>query len=491
MLFNSWSFLVFFPIVTTLYFIAPQGIRWLLLLIASCAFYMSFIPIYILVLATTIVVDYFAAIRMEEAQGRQRRLWLIGSIVVTCLILFFFKYYDFVAWNVTEASRLLHSNVTMAALHLVLPIGLSFHTFQSLSYVIEVYRGNQKAERHFGIYALYVMFYPQLVAGPIERPQNLLHQFREHHKFNYDQAVSGLRLMAWGLFKKAVIADRLALFVSPVYDKPGQYDGGVLLVATVFFSFQVFCDFSGYTDIARGAARVMGFELMINFDRPYAATSVSDFWRRWHISLSTWLRDYIFEPVALGLRELGMIGIVAAFLLTFFISGLWHGANWTFITWGMLHGFALSFEAVFARQRRKLAKAIPAPLFHAVMLTLTFSFVSFTYIFFRARSMADASHIIETIYHWLIPLDRWLEVSLPQSAVSVQFGVVLQNKFWLSCVLIGFLILVHSLQARWNISGWFDRSAWWVRWPVYQAAVLSIAFMGVWLESKSFIYFQF
>jgi D-alanyl-lipoteichoic acid acyltransferase DltB (MBOAT superfamily) len=280
--------------------------------------------------------------------------------------------------------------------------------------------------------------------------------------------------------------------VSPVYDKPGQYDGGVLLVATVFFSFQVFCDFSGYTDIARGAARVMGFELMINFDRPYAATSVSDFWRRWHISLSTWLRDYIFEPVALGLRERGMAGIVAAFLLTFFISGLWHGANWTFVTWGMLHGFALSFEAVFARQRRKLAKVIPAPLFHAVMLTLTFSFVTFTYIFFRARSMADASHIIETIYHWLIPLDRWLEVSLPQSAVSVQFGVIPQNQFfWLSCGLIGFLILVHSVQARWNISGWFDRSAWWIRWPVYQMAVLAIAYMGQWLEARSFIYFQF
>jgi D-alanyl-lipoteichoic acid acyltransferase DltB (MBOAT superfamily) len=491
MLFNSWSFLVFFPIVTTLYFVAPSGIRWLLLLVASCAFYMSFIPIYILVLAATIVVDYYAAIRIEEAPAGQRRLWLIGSIVVTCLILFFFKYYDFVAWNVTEASRLLHSNITMAALHLILPIGLSFHTFQSLSYVIEVYSGNQKAERHFGIYALYVMFYPQLVAGPIERPQNLLHQFRECHQFNYDRVVSGLQLMAWGLFKKAVIADRLAQFVSPVYGNPVQYDGGVLIVATLFFSFQVFCDFSGYTDMARGAARVMGFELMINFDRPYAATSVSDFWRRWHISLSTWLRDYIFEPVALGLRERGIVGIVVAFLLTFFISGLWHGANWTFVTWGMLHGFALSFEAVFAKQRRRLAKTIPASLFHVVTLTLTFSFVSFTYVFFRAQSMADAILILKSIFNWFLPLDRWLAVSLPQSVVNVQFGVVSQGQFWLSCELIGFLILVHLVQARWNVSTWFDRSAWWIRWPVYQAAVLTIAFMGEWLESKSFIYFQF
>lgn len=491
MLFNSWQFLVFFPIVTILYFVAPQGVRWLLLLAASCAFYMAFIPVYILVLAATIVVDYYAAIRIEQAAERQKYRWLVGSVVITCLILFFFKYYDFVAWNVTEASRLMQTNLSIAALHLVLPIGLSFHTFQSLSYVIEVYRGNQKAERHFGIYALYVVFYPQLVAGPIERPQNLLHQFHEHHRFDYQRVVSGLQLMAWGLFKKAVIADRLAQFVSPVYGNPGQYDGGVLLVATVFFSFQVFCDFSGYTDMARGAARVMGFELMINFDRPYAATSVSDFWRRWHISLSTWLRDYVFEPVALGMRERGLVGIVLAFLLTFLISGLWHGASWTFVVWGMLHGVALSFEAVFARQRRKLSKAMPAPLFHAIMLTLTFSFVSFTYIFFRARSMADAVLILKLIFHWFFPLDRWLGVFLPQSLISVQSRVVPLNKFWLSCGLIVFLIAVHMIQARCDVGAWLARSAWWIRWPVYQAAIISIAFMGIWLESKSFIYFQF
>jgi D-alanyl-lipoteichoic acid acyltransferase DltB (MBOAT superfamily) len=490
MLFNSWQFLIFFPIVTTLYFLVPFGVRWLLLLVASCVFYMSFIPIYILVLALTIVVDYFAAIEIEKTQGRLRAIWLTGSIVATCLILYFFKYYDFVAWNVTEAARLMHSDLTMSALHLILPIGLSFHTFQSLSYVIEVYRGAQKAERHFGIYALYVMFYPQLVAGPIERPQNLLHQFREEHRFDYDKIASGLRLMAWGLFKKAVIADRLALFVSPVYDKPGNFDGGVLIVATVFFSFQVFCDFSGYTDIARGAARVMGFELMINFDRPYAATSVSDFWRRWHISLSTWLRDYLFDPVALGLREWGMTGIVAAFTLTFFVSGLWHGANWTFVTWALLHSAAVSFEAVFAKQRRMLSRAIPAPVFHAIMLTLTFSFVSFTYIFFRAQSMADALLIGQHIYHWIFPLDLLFGQHLSQLQ-NVTSAVVTPQAFQLSCALIAFLVAVHWVQARWDIGSWLQHSAWWIRWPFYQAAVLSIAFLGEWLESKSFIYFQF
>jgi D-alanyl-lipoteichoic acid acyltransferase DltB (MBOAT superfamily) len=490
MLFNSWSFLVFFPIVTVLYFLAPFKVRWLLLLVASCVFYMAFIPIYLLVLAATIIIDYFAAIQIENSEGRKRNMWLWISIIFTCIILFFFKYYDFVAWNVTEAAVLLHSNVTMSALHLILPIGLSFHTFQSLSYVIEVYRGNQKTERHFGIYSLYVMFYPQLVAGPIERPQNLLHQFYEKHNFNYDDVTSGLRLMAWGLFKKAVIADRLAQFVTPVYDNPGNYDGGVLLVATLFFSFQVFCDFSGYSDIARGAARVMGFKLMLNFDRPYAATSLSDYWRRWHISLSTWLRDYVYEPTAMGLRDWGMYGIVFALMLTFLISGFWHGANWTFVVWGLLHGVGLSLEAMFTKQRKKLSKAMPTWLFNAIMLAVTFSFVNFTYIFFRAKTIDDATLILKHIGHWIFPINRLLNTNIPSLFHSVT-SVVTPDKFKISCILIVFLVVAHTLQARMDIAERLQRSAWWIRWPVYQAAVLSIAFGGVWLGARSFIYFQF
>jgi D-alanyl-lipoteichoic acid acyltransferase DltB (MBOAT superfamily) len=494
MLFNSWSFLIFFPTVTVLYFLAPYKVRWLLLLVASCVFYMAFIPIYLLVLAATIIIDYIAALQIEKSEGHKRSMWLWLSIIFTCIILFFFKYYDFVAWNVTEAAALMHSDVTMSALHLILPIGLSFHTFQSLSYVIEVYRGNQKAERHFGIYSLYVMFYPQLVAGPIERPQNLLHQFHDkrnfNHKFNYDDAVSGLRLMAWGLFKKAVIADNLAKFVSPVYDNPGNYDGGVLIVATVFFSFQVFCDFSGYSDMARGAARVMGFKLMLNFDRPYAATSLSDFWRRWHISLSTWLRDYIYEPTAMGLRDRGMYGIVFALMLTFLISGFWHGANWTFVVWGLLHGFGLSLEAVFAKQRKKLSKKMPSWLFNAIMLSVTFSFVTFTYIFFRAKTIGDAYLIIQHIGHWLFPINRLLSTNVP-SLINNASSVVSPDNFVLCSSLIAFLVTAHTLQARMNIGERLEQSVWWIRWPAYQAAVLSIAFGGVWLGARSFIYFQF
>jgi len=492
MLFNSWSFLVFFPIVTVLYFLAPFKFRWLLLLIASCVFYMAFVPAYLLILAATIIIDYFAAIQIEKSEGRKRSGWLWLSIIFTCLILFFFKYYDFFTWNVNELAGLLHSDIALAALHLLLPIGLSFHTFQSLSYVIEVYRGNQKPERHFGIYALYVMFYPQLVAGPIERPQNLLHQFREEHRFNYDDVTSGLRLMAWGLFKKAVIADRLAQFVSPVYDHPENFDGGVLMAATLFFTFQVFCDFSGYSDMARGAARVMGFNLMLNFDRPYAAKSLSEFWRRWHISLSTWLRDYVYEPIAMGLRDRGLYGIVAALMVTFWVSGFWHGANWTFVVWGLLHGVGLSLEAVLSKQRKRLAKAMPAWLFNAVMLAVTFSFVNFSYIFFRAKTIDDAFLIIRHITDWVFPVGNLFDTQIPGFFDKMTASmVVAPEQFNLSCALILLLVAAHSVQAQVNIEERLLSCPSWVRWSVYQIGILSIAFLGVWLGSRNFIYFQF
>lgn len=490
MLFNSWTFLIFFVFVTSFYFLTPFKFRWALLLTASCVFYMAFVPVYLLVLAATIIVDYFAVIQIVKSEGRKKAIWFWFSIIFTCIILFFFKYYDFFVWNVNEVAGFLHSNITMSAMNLVLPIGLSFHTFQSLSYVIEVYRGNQKPEYHFGIYSLYVMFYPQLVAGPIERPQNMLHQFHKKHKFRYDEVTSGLRLMAWGLFKKAVIADNLAKFVSPVYDNPANYDGGVLILATIFFSFQVFCDFSGYSDMARGSARVMGFKLMLNFDRPYAATSLSDFWRRWHISLSTWLRDYVYDPMAMSLRDRGLYGIIFALILTFLISGFWHGASWTFVVWGLLHGLGLSLEMIFSKQRKKLSKKIPKWLFNTIMWTTTFSFVNFTYIFFRAKTIDDALIILQQIGHWIFPIDRLLFTNIP-SLLSNSNVVAGAELFNLSVILIIFLVLVHSLQARMNIGEWIKGSVWWIRWPVYQATILTIAFGGAWLGAKSFIYFQF
>src|ERR1700682_2673199 len=294
MLFNSVAFVIFFPVVTALYFGLPHRHRWALLLAASCVFYMVFIPAYILILGVTIIIDYWAGIQIEKSAGRLRTFYLVLSIISTCMVLFVFKYSDFFLGNVNALASFLHWDYSLKLLHIILPIGLSFHTFQSLSYVIEVYRGHQTSERHFGIYALYVMFYPQLVAGPIERPQHLLHQFYEYHPFVYSRVTSGLRLMTWGMFKKVVIADRLAGFVGNAYSHPRDFEGHTLLIATLFFAFQIYCDFSGYSDIALGAAEVMGFSLMKNFDQPYSALSVGEFWRRWHISLSTWFRDYVY-----------------------------------------------------------------------------------------------------------------------------------------------------------------------------------------------------
>ena len=354
MLFNSLDFAGFFVIVTSLYFLLPHRFRWSTLLLASCIFYMAFIPIYILILFVTITIDYFAGIWIENSQGNNRKWFLVMSIISTCLVLFVFKYFNFFLGNVAAIAKFLHWNYPIEILNIILPIGLSFHTFQSLSYVIEVYRNNQKAEHNFGIYSLYVMFYPQLVAGPIERPQNLLHQFYEKHSFDFERVVDGLKLMAWGLFKKVVVADRLALIVNGVYDNPTQFSGSslILSLATVFFAFQIYCDFSGYSDIARGCARVMGFKLMVNFDRPYFSKSIAEFWKRWHISLSTWFRDYLY--ISLGGNRVSTSRLYFNLFITFLISGLWHGANWTYVIWGALNGIYLIFAIVTAGLRRRL-----------------------------------------------------------------------------------------------------------------------------------------
>ncbi len=297
MSFISLQFFYFFVLVTGCYFVLPQKYRWILLLGASCYFYMVFVPKYILILGFTIVVDYFAGIAIENATGKRRKLFLVCSLVANIGVLAVFKYYNFLNNNLSFLLHDMGMKDPIPVLSILLPIGLSFHTFQAMSYTIEVYRGNQKAERHFGIYSLYVMFYPQLVAGPIERPQNLLHQFREKHSFDYDRVISGLRLMLWGYFKKTVIADRVGLIVDKVYSDPHHFNGIALTLATIFFAYQIYCDFSGYSDIAIGAARVMGIKLMYNFKSPYHSKSIAEFWTRWHMSLSTWFRDYLYIPL--------------------------------------------------------------------------------------------------------------------------------------------------------------------------------------------------
>ncbi len=338
MSFISYSFLVFFPVVTILYFWTPQRLRWALLLFASCIFYVAFIPAYIFVLFGLIAVDYTAGRLLGKATGAYRKCILLASVISTCAVLLVFKYFNFANENIAALSSFLHWNYSIAALSLALPLGLSFHTFQSLSYVIEVYRGKFKPERHFGIYALYVMFYPQLVAGPIERPQHLLPQFYENHVFDYERVKTGLIRMAWGFFKKMAIADNLAIIVNPIFANPSQYGSISLIIASICFTLQIYFDFSGYCDIALGAAQVMGFTLMENFNRPFAAKSIAEFWRRWHISLSSWFRDYFYYPLVLSQKKVTPAKIYATTLFTFLVTGFWHGANWTFGIFGLLHG---------------------------------------------------------------------------------------------------------------------------------------------------------
>ncbi|MDP4278820.1 MAG: MBOAT family O-acyltransferase, partial [Bacteroidota bacterium] len=475
------EFLLFFVVVTGGYFLLPQKFRWLWLLLASCYFYMAFVPIYILILAFTIIVDFLAGIVIEQSGGHRRKCFLAVSLIANIGVLAFFKYYNFLNNNLTVLLHDFQLANPVPALTLLLPIGLSFHTFQAMSYTIEVYRGNQKAERHPGIYALYVMFYPQLVAGPIERPQHLLKQFRETHTFDYDRVTSGLKLMAWGLFKKVVIADRLAILVDTVYDHPANYNSLSLIIATVFFSFQIYCDFSGYTDMAIGAARVMGFRLMQNFNAPYRAKNFQEFWQRWHISLSTWLRDYLYIPLGGNRVSNGRHKLNIAFV--FLICGLWHGANWTFIVWGGLHGLYRIVEIVSAKQRKAIGRVLRFDKFPFIPVFITYCLASFAWIFFRADTLQQAMFIIRRMVGNIPDLFR-------SGQPVLEYMGLTRNNFLLSIALILSLEVAQTLKQRGLLKRLLHEKPVIVRWSLYYCLLLAIIFLGV-FESRQFIYFQF
>jgi alginate O-acetyltransferase complex protein AlgI len=486
MLFNSLHFFVFFIIVTSMYFALPYNKRWLLLLLSSCYFYMAFVPIYILILGFTIVIDYFAGIFIENAQGKRKRLFLICSLIANVGVLAIFKYFNFINENI---SFLLHGFALtnpIPYLKILLPIGLSFHTFQAMSYTIEVYRGNQKAERHFGIYSLYVMFYPQLVAGPIERPQNLLHQFREKYDFDYDRVTNGLKLMAWGLFKKVVIADRLAKVVDFVYNNPTQHDSMALIIATVFFAFQIYTDFSGYSDMAIGAARVMGFKLMKNFDRPFTSKSITELWRKWHISLSTWFSDYFFNPIAIKRRSWGNWGVVYASMITFLVLGMWHGANWVFIAFGAIHGIILSLEFLTKKSRKKIRKKMPEYVNIYVGILYTFSVFAFSEIFFRAKDLSTAVYISKKIFS---DFSSSIKSLIHNRTFFENLGIE-KKEFILSVLFIILLETLQYLQNEKKLLQVFQQKPTYIRWITYYSLILVILFLGI-FNNRQFIYFQF
>lgn len=476
MLFNSLEFFFFFPVVTLLYFLLPQPYRWMHLLLSSCLFYAAFVPAYLSILFLTIIIDYVAGIRIAGSTGAARKVYLTGSIIANIGVLVVFKYYNFGIQNINALLAFSGTDTRLPLWDILLPIGLSFHTFQAMSYTIEVYRGHQNPERHFGIYALYVMFYPQLVAGPIERPQNILHQFYEKHHFDPVIFVSGMRLMAWGLFKKVVVADRLAIYANAVFENPDEYHWLNLVIGVFAFGIQIYGDFSGYSDMAIGAARTMGYRLMVNFNRPYQALNIHEFWSRWHISLSTWFRDYLYIPM--GGNRLGYPAQLRNVVIVFLVSGLWHGAAWTYVIWGGLHAIYI----VIYNLSKKFLPSLPSTSFIRFSSWLLNLFaVMLAWIFFRSNSMESAMMMIKSIFtlndlhafSTVVSVNQFMEFGPSSAIISVVMCLITflcERKF--DPMLSGF-----NSRAKTDML-------------FLSGVLLMILLFGV-FNNSSFIYFQF
>ncbi|MBN1481247.1 MBOAT family protein [candidate division KSB1 bacterium] len=474
MLFHSLEFAFFFIAIVTLYFTVAHRYRWVLLLVGSYFFYMCWNWKYSALIIISTVVDYYAGRRMAVLPDkRSRRKYLMLSLFTNLGLLFTFKYFNFFAESLNQTLLFIDFSTHIPHLNVLLPVGISFYTFQTLSYSIDVYRGKVEHEQHFGIFALYVSFFPQLVAGPIERAGRLLPQLHTKNFFDEARFVSGLRLMLWGLFKKIAIANRLAIYVDAVYGNADLHNGVTLLFATYLFAFQIYCDFSGYSDIAIGAARVLGYDLMRNFRRPYFAKTINEFWHRWHISLSTWFRDYLYIP--LGGNRKGLTKMLLNMIIVFIVSGMWHGANWTFLIWGVLHGvFAVMSKVTLPWRDRFVAGKLPRALVVFFRMFVTFHLVCLAWIFFRADSITEANFIIQQI------------VTFPGRDLFIpEF-----DKFSYGIFVVVFLLFVESAQEWLHLSEKFIRRPRAIRWLSYVAIFVVLVLIGVFDESQ-FIYFQF
>ena len=466
MLFNSFAFLIFFPMVCLIYFILPYKYRWAFLLVASYYFYMNWKPIYAVLIFGSTLITYISAILVEKFRTdlKLKKFFLVISLLLNFGILFIYKYFNFINESVFSILSYVNLQWEVPNLDILLPVGISFYTFQAVGYTIDVYRGDLKAERHLGIYALFVSFFPQLVAGPIERAKNLLPQFKQSFNVDFERISSGLKIMLWGFFMKLVVADRLSVYVDAVYNNVPQHNGTSLLLATVLFAIQIYCDFAGYSNIAIGAAKIMGYSLMENFRRPYFSRSISEFWKRWHISLSTWFKDYVYIP--LGGNRVSTYRHLFNLFITFVVSGFWHGANWTFFIWGALHGIFLIVGVL----KNKLLKQQNSN--HFIDIIITLSMVLFAWIFFRANTISEAFVIIEKIFtqHDSLFIDQ---TTLVYSLLGIAILLMKELKDE-----VGFKI---SFSKSSNI---------FVRYVYYLAMLTIILLFGV-FDGGQFIYFQF
>lgn len=479
MLFNSIQFLIFFPVVIIVFFILPHKFRKYFLLAASCYFYMSFIPQYMLILLFTSFVDFFGAIFVQKFRLQNKhKLKKLAFIIALCLnigLLVYFKYLGLLGDTINFFGHMLNLK-TIVFSKVILPIGISFHTFQSMGYLIDVYTGKEKAESNFIDFSLFLMFFPQLVAGPIERSSNLFSQLKAEHFLHYDNVAKGGRMMLWGMFKKVVVADNLAMFADAVFKNVEGYSGFGLILGILCFAVQIYCDFSGYSDIATGCAKIMDINLMTNFDTPYFSASVPEFWRRWHISLSTWFKDYIYIP--LGGNRVSYLRWCFNQMITFTISGIWHGASFTFAAWGVLNGLYIIISRTVKPVKDKVKALLHTERYPNISklfsILITFSLISFTWIFFRADTFSDAFYVISHMF----------------GKTVFDFSKIAEFRAWIAVFAAVLLFVVEILTKTKKVSEWYLKSNTSVRLISYGLLLAVIVLFGAY-DNKSFIYFQF
>ena len=484
MTFNSFEFLVFYPLVLALYFLLPHKFRWQMLLLASYYFYAAYqYELLFLIFGTTLVSWLMSRLIEKSESGAKRKLALVFTLFVCLGVLALYKYLDFIVGSIGGILSLFGAAPSFATVSLILPVGISFYTFQTLSYVIDVYRGRIKTEPNFFLYALYVSFFPQLVAGPIERPENLLPQLKEEHKWEKERALFGAKRMMLGFFKKIAVADLVSVYVDGIYNSPEGADAFGIILATLLFAVQIYCDFSGYTDIAIGCAQIMGIKLMKNFDRPYGAKTVKEFWSRWHISLSSWFKDYLYIP--LGGNRCKKWRYILNVMIVFAVSGLWHGAKWTFVIWGLLHGVYQVIGSLSIKKRNALISKLGVNPDSALVSSLrrinTFILVCFAWIFFRANSISDIGIILKRLFSGFgSPLE-----SLSRMGLSLSGGMI--------CLLaIGIMLILDRIVDYENESSYSEVM---VKDGGFVYLLWAIILAWIFLFSKdmisTFIYFQF
>ncbi len=492
---NSAAFLIFFPIVAFLYYLITPKLRWIWLLISSYYFYMCWNPKYAVIICFSTLVTYITALLISKADSftnKKKAIFYKNSILTLSLlinigVLFIFKYYGFFTNILIRIFEKVNITLNFPALDFMLPVGISYYTFQAISYIIDVYRHDIKPEKNIGKYALFVSFFPQIIAGPIAKSKNMLSQYSEVHKFDYYNSKNGLLQMLWGYFKKAVIADRIAIIVNTVFNSPADYYGYEIILASLLFTIQIYCDFSGYSNIAIGCAQVMGFKLPTNFKEPYFATSIKDFWKKWHISLTSWFTDYLYIP--LGGNRKGYFRTQLNVLIVFLVSGLWHGAALTYVIWGFLHGIFQVIENLIKPYKQKFIEKHKIDTtrfsYRFGQIFITFFLVNFAWIFFRANSIHDIKIIFKNMFvnnPWIFIDGSMYNLGLPQ--IELTLSIV--------CIII--LIIVDYLKTKFDLLDKLSKQSFWFRWAFYILAVLFILLFGVYgsgYSAQQFIYSQF